>query len=215
MSDPSISFGGADVTRHRHICSLFRRPEDKYRALLPFIREGLLQGDKVVRVVDPRLRDRHLTGLDIANIDVTAVLRTGQLEVRNWDTVYLQDGHFDKDRMLALVRDVLTVCSQSYPSVRVIGNMEWVFEDGAGTMQDLLEYESRINEIVPDSRVSGICTYDLSCFRATEILDILRTHPVVMLDDIVQVNPYFVPPGDFLRDLGIGRVAHHPKIAEP
>jgi hypothetical protein len=213
MSNSSISFGGTEVARHRHICTFFRRPEDKYRALLPFIRDGLLQGDKVVMVVDPRLRDRHLTNLDIANIDVATVLRTGQLEVRDWDAVYLQDGHFDRDRMLALVRDVLTVCSQRYPSVRVIGNMEWVFEDGAGTMQDLLEYESQINEMVPDFRVSGICTYDLSRFRATDIMDILRTHPVVMLDNIVQANPYFVPPGEFLRDLRNGEDSQHPKMA--
>lgn len=131
--------------------------------------------------------------------------------MRDWDGVYLQDGHFDKDRRLALIRDVLTICSQRYPSVRVIGNMEWVFKDGAGTMQDLLAYESRINDIVPHFRVSGICTYDLSRFRATDIMDIHRTHPVVMLDDIVQVNPYFVPPGEFLRDLG--RDSRHSKMA--
>lgn len=79
MSNPSISFGGTDVARHRHICTLFRHPEDKYRALLPFIRDGLLQGEKVVMVVDPRFRDRHLASLNTANVDVTAVWKPANL----------------------------------------------------------------------------------------------------------------------------------------
>jgi hypothetical protein len=86
MNGP-IYFGGTNVARHRHICTLFRHPDDKFRILLPFIREGLQQGDKVVMIVDPRLRDRHLTGLNTAIIDVAAVLRTGQLELRDWTEV--------------------------------------------------------------------------------------------------------------------------------
>ena len=32
-------------------------------------------------------------------------------------------------------------------------------------------------------------------------LDILRTHPMVVLGGILQVNPFFVPPDEFLKEL--------------
>ena len=33
------------------------------------------------------------------------------------------------------------------------------------------------------------------------VLDILRTHPMVVIGGILQENPFFVPPEEFLREL--------------
>jgi hypothetical protein len=33
-------------------------------------------------------------------------------------------------------------------------------------------------------------------------MDILRTHPMVIIGGMLQTNPFFVPPDDFLRELG-------------
>ena len=32
-------------------------------------------------------------------------------------------------------------------------------------------------------------------------MDILRTHPMVIIGGILQQNPFFVPPDEFLREL--------------
>ena len=32
-------------------------------------------------------------------------------------------------------------------------------------------------------------------------MDILRTHPMVIIGGMLQVNPFFVPPDVFLREL--------------
>jgi hypothetical protein len=46
-----------------------------------------------------------------------------------------------------------------------------------------------------------ICVYDLAKVSAGAVLDILRTHPVVLIGDLVAENPFFVPPEVFLREL--------------
>jgi hypothetical protein len=46
-----------------------------------------------------------------------------------------------------------------------------------------------------------ICTYDLSKFPASMVMDIMRTHPVVIIGGILQENPFFVPPDQFLLEL--------------
>lgn len=38
-------------------------------------------------------------------------------------------------------------------------------------------------------------------FGANVVLDILRTHPMVIIGGILQENPFFVPPDEFLREL--------------
>ena len=32
-------------------------------------------------------------------------------------------------------------------------------------------------------------------------MDILRTHPMVIVGGVLQTNPFFVPPDEFLREL--------------
>jgi hypothetical protein len=32
-------------------------------------------------------------------------------------------------------------------------------------------------------------------------MDILRTHPMVVIAGVLQENPFFVPPDEFLREL--------------
>ena len=46
-----------------------------------------------------------------------------------------------------------------------------------------------------------ICTYDLSRFEASVVIDIMRTHPMVIIGGILQENPFYVPPDEMLREL--------------
>src|SRR5258707_8340550 len=101
-----IRFAGSELGAHRHICGFFRNPEEEYHLLLPFIKEGLERGEKAFHVVDPKLREDHLRRLDSAGINVAEAEKSGQFELCNWEQMYLQDGYFDQDRMLAMWRVV-------------------------------------------------------------------------------------------------------------
>src|ERR1700730_10498580 len=67
-----------------HICAFFNGPEDEYRVLLPFIKDGFECGDRIFHTVDPTRRDEHLQRLAAAGIDVTSASDSGQFDVRNW-----------------------------------------------------------------------------------------------------------------------------------
>jgi hypothetical protein len=43
--------------------------------------------------------------------------------------------------------------------------------------------------------------YDSARFGAGLALDVLRTHPMVIIGGVLQVNPFFVQPDEFLREL--------------
>ena len=36
---------------------------------------------------------------------------------------------------------------------------------------------------------------------ANVVMDVLRTHPMVIIGGVLQQNPFFVPPDEFLREL--------------
>jgi MEDS: MEthanogen/methylotroph, DcmR Sensory domain len=102
-SEQPIRFAGSVLNAYRHICAFFHSPDEEYRVLLPFIKEGSERGEKAFPIVDPTLRQEHLRRLASAGIDVATAEPSGQLELRNWADAYLRDGHFDQDRMLALI----------------------------------------------------------------------------------------------------------------
>ncbi len=148
-SEQPIHFANATLGSARHICAFFNSPDEEYRVLLPFIREGIERGEKAFHIVDPRLMDDHIHRLQEGGIDTAASGGSGQLVVKRWQDAYLRDGHFDQDRMLALIEEVLAAGpSEGYPLTRLLAHMEWALEDFPG-VNDLVEYETRLNFILP------------------------------------------------------------------
>jgi len=202
MSDPKqVRLAGSILDRSRHVCAFFHRKEEEYRVLLPFVKEGFDHGDRAFHIVDPRNRPEHLRRLQEAGIDVPGAQQTGQLEVRRWEDAYLRDGHFDQNRMLAMIEEVLTEGkARGFPLTRMVANMEWALEDRSG-VDDIVEYETRVNYVLPKYDDAVCCIYDVTRFGANVVMDILRVHPMVIIGGILQANPFFVPPDEFLREL--------------
>ena len=148
-NEQPIRFAGSVLGAYRHICAFFNSPDEEYRVLLPFIKEGFERGEKAFHIVDPQLRREHVERLRSVGIDVTAVERSGQFELCNWEDAYLRDGHFDQNKMLALIEEVLDGGKlQGFPLTRLVAHMEWALEDRPG-VDDLVEYETRLNYLLP------------------------------------------------------------------
>src|SRR5439155_10800702 len=106
-----------------------------------------------------------------------------------------------QDAMLALIEEVLDDGkAKGFPVTRLVAQMEWALRDLPG-VDDLLEYEIRLNYLLPRCDDPLLCTYDLARFGGGHLIDILRTHPVVIIGGILQENPFFVPPDEFLAEL--------------
>lgn len=188
-------------TRATHICALFRNQDEEYEILTPFIQQGLARGEKAFHVVDPKLRRDHLHRLEQAGIEVKIAEARRQLEVRDWQEFQLRNGRFDQQDTLALIEDVLKKArAQGFRATRFIAHMEWILEDRPG-LENFLEFEARLNYVLPKYRDPVFCVYNGAKFDAEIVMDILRTHPVVMISGVLHQNPFFIPPDEFLREM--------------
>jgi hypothetical protein len=82
--------------------------------------------------------------------------------------------------------------------------MDWVVGDKA-RLEKVIEFESRVNDVWSRHDDAVICTYHLHQFRGDALIDILRTHPLVIIGGILQQNPFFTPPQEFLREYRVRR----------
>jgi MEDS: MEthanogen/methylotroph, DcmR Sensory domain len=202
-NEHSVQFAGGTLGRERHICAFFNSIDEQHRVLRSFIKEGFDRGEKAFHFVDPKRREEHLKRLAEAGIDVERALGSGQLEVRLWQDGQLRGDRFDQDAWLASIEEELQSASAAgYPLTRFLADMEWALQDKPG-LDDLsfVEFETRVNYVSPKYDDPLVCAYDLSKFSASVIVDVVRTHPVVLIGGVLQENPFFVPPDQFLLEL--------------
>jgi MEDS: MEthanogen/methylotroph, DcmR Sensory domain len=196
-----IHFGGSQLAETRHVCGFFNSDEEEYRVLLPFIKGGFECGDKAVHVVNPEQREDHLQRLAAVGIDTTATQQSGQFELRTNTEAYLRDGRFDQDRMLRVFEQAASGNAKGpFPLSRIVCRMDWVVDRGS-YLDDVVEFESRVNDVWNRHDDAVICTYRLGKFGGDAVIDILRTHPMVIIGGILQQNPFFVPPQEFLQEI--------------
>jgi hypothetical protein len=81
-----------------------------------------------------------------------------------------------------------------------------VFNPG---VDDVVEFEEKANYSLPQNKDPVICVYDLAKFGGGVVVDMMRPHPMIIIGGILQENPFFVPPDEFLRVLRERRASVH------
>jgi hypothetical protein len=203
-----VELAGVNLAGRNHVCAFFNTIDEEHRVLGSFYKDGLDRGEKAAHIVDPANREKHLKRLAEAGIRVQEMMETGQLEVLPWTDAYVQDHRFDQDAMLATVEKLIqSGAAGGYPLTRLVGHhMDWLFLDKPATY-NLVEYEARLNQVLSKYDDPVICNYNPSKFGATVAMDIMRTHPLVIIGGLLRENPFFVPPEQFLDEMRERRFA--------
>ena len=101
--------------------------------------------------------------------------------------------------MIALLQtETERALADGYAALRVTGDMSWALRGIPGVNQ-LIQYEARLNTFFPGSRCLGLCQYDRRHFGDEALLDVLRTHPIAVIGSEVYSNFYYIPTADVLN----------------
>jgi DNA-binding CsgD family transcriptional regulator len=189
----SMGIPGLDEIRPgTHICALYSGPAERDRLLFTFLREGMREGDKCLCLIDDAqvassVRDR-VEGQRVAD----QPRRSDQLDVDRTSDAYLESGRFSVEHMRSFLSGRLSLAVESeFPLLRAAGEMSWVLPRPGGA-EDFFVYESAVNQIVEDKPAVFMCMYDLQGFGVSTLVDVLRTHPKVLLDRTVLDNPRYL-----------------------
>jgi len=198
----SIPLAGGTLVRHHHVCAFFNTIDEEHTVLRSFFKDGFDRGEKAIHIVESENREEYLKRFAEAGINVQEVMETGRLEVLPWTDMYVRSHRFDQDAMLATVESLIqSGAAAGYARTRLVGHhMDWLFLDKPA-VNNLLEYEARLNGVLSKYDDPVICNYDLSKVGASVAIDIMRTHPLVIIGGLLRENPFFVPPGQFLEEM--------------
>jgi MEDS: MEthanogen/methylotroph, DcmR Sensory domain len=197
-----VHLAGVPLERNRHVCAFFHTPDEEYQVMLPFLREGIDQAENAFYIVDPARRTELRRRLEQAGIGTDALQQSGQLEVHPWTDAQLRGGRCDPDSWLAFADETMARHrAQGFPRTRLWSNQEWAVESLPG-VEYLVQIECRWNSYIQAKYDNPtVCVYDLNKHPGAIVMDMLRTHPMVIIGGVLYENPYYVPPDEFLREL--------------
>ncbi len=182
--------GAGHVSPGTHGCALYAGPTERDQLLFPFLDEGLRNGEKVLCLTDDiepsEVRERAVGGSDHLGPFST------QLDIQRATDAYLRAGELDVAVVIEVLLDsVKAAVAAEFTLLRTAREMTWALGRPHGG-SDLLLHESALNRVVAPLPTLVMCLYDLTQFGADVLIEVLRTHPKVLLDGVMVDNPYFV-----------------------
>lgn len=196
---PSVTLCGRSLGRPGHLCAFFDSREQEYDVLAPYYKEGLDAGEEVITIVDAHRRDDHCRRVARYEIPVEHAVSEGTFRVLTSEDTYTAGGRFDAQRMYDLLQSALANAKRHGRRVRTSGVMDWSRRGTPGT-EKLMEYEAKVNVLVPMYDCTLLCVYDIAAVTGEQMMDILATHPWVVHRRRVLENPYYVAPIELLKE---------------
>ena len=125
----------------------------------------------------------------------------GLLEVTTWNDAHLKGGSFDQDRMMAALEAMIRDhAATGRPPMRHVGQMGWVFSRPPG-IEQLVSYEASVNEVLNRGKTPTVCVYDVRRLSGSMMMDLLRAHPLTVMNGVLHENPFYTPAEEMLRDI--------------
>ena len=180
-----------------HVCAFYRGDTDRDRLLNGYLGAGLTAGRQVH--LRRGLREHRGAAGVAARACGEPGRCTGQLDIHLPESTYLAGGEFTTSDMLTFWTESMVKAEvEGYSFCRLVGEMTWALRDAPG-VEHLVGYESELNRVTSCYPVVVLCLYDLDRFSGEVVVNIVKTHPQVLIQGILVENPYYVGPDEFLR----------------
>ncbi|HKN92596.1 MAG TPA: MEDS domain-containing protein [Acidimicrobiia bacterium] len=195
----ALGLNGLSIPPGTHICAFFRGIPERDEIMVPFLLEGLRSGDKCTCIIDD--------GLDAVRVALGGHLGASavahQLDIQPSKAAYLRRGTFSTQDMLDFWDESVGAAlnDQGFPFARSAGETTWTLSE-LPDLNDFLTYESELNRFLPRYPQVIMCLYDLDRFGGQILVDILKTHPKVLMGSTVLENLYYLEPDEFLASRG-------------
>lgn len=168
--------------------------------LAPYVHGGLVAGEKCACIVEVADRPALLAQVRRpGDVDVEGCLASGQLELFTSAESYLRRGSFSGDDMVDFWTTSLdgALGAGGYDAVRHAGDTV-VVSEVVEVFDDFAIYESQLNLLVGRYPQTMLCLYDIRELGAGVLLEVLRTHPKLLMGGLVIDNPHYLPPDEYL-----------------
>ena len=165
-----------------HLCTFYRQPKEFLRMSASFLKAGLINHEACVWILpSPVTLQSAIHELSRHGVDGAELQATQQLQILSAHDYYFSTSIFDVDATLnRLVSFFAMAHQQGYRSVRAAGGPGPFLSEGR--RRAFMRYEQQATDVIARHPCIALCCYPSpQCLPATEIFDIMSTHPKAFL----------------------------------
>ncbi|WP_319475593.1 MEDS domain-containing protein [Marispirochaeta aestuarii] len=182
-----------------HICQVYSDERERNASLLAFLLRGILAGEKCAcfteNLPEKTIRDHFAE----SGLDYQEIIDSKAFSFARTREAYFTDNTFDPEVMLEVLKNFhKESIKKGFSNARVIGEMSPEISHIRGG-ERLLEYECKVTLLLEEYPITSICQYDAREFDGALIMDVVKVHPMMIVNGGVIQNPFFVPPQEFLN----------------
>lgn len=194
----SLGFTNQEFEPGIHICQIFNEDDERHESLVNYIISGLQVGESTACFTENETEQTLAEFFASNGLEYREVEAKGLFSLQKTGEVYFENGCFDPERMLSLLRAFYdSSVKQNRVGARVIGEMSPQIEHVPGGSR-LMEYESKVSLLLKTYPISAVCQYDARLFDGSTIMDILKVHPYMIVRGAVVQNPFYITPEEYL-----------------
>jgi PAS domain S-box-containing protein len=188
-----------DFKLGQHIYWVYETEEEFKSVLLQFIKGGFQNFEKVLYLFDSGNDSFEIAQSVYAEIRDRNFHEKDYFECVCTDDVYSNSTNFDPENALNWIKNqVESALVAGFSGLRICADMSWLINK----FQDpelLVDYESRVNNFILNSRVIGLCQYYRKIFPPKLLNQLIDTHPQIIIGTMFLENMYFTDPSKFLK----------------
>jgi hypothetical protein len=184
-----------------HICVFYRDEPYLLELLATYLADGLRRGEKCFCAQKRELLEQLKARLAYMGISLNDELRRGSLEIHAADEVYFSTGAFSPKEMMRLLNKAIADAKTSgFMGLRTAGEMSWA-TSGHCDCDQLIAYESMVNESFPTQPVIGLCQYDMRCFSPEVLARVLEQHSSSLAETGSCHSTFTIRSGGYVADV--------------
>jgi hypothetical protein len=159
-----------------HVCGLYSSEEERREQLGPFVREGILKGEKILRFVNLATPERILSDFLGVGLPVQSCLQNNQLEILSASKVLNAVGGFDPDDLSGrLARAADRARAAGSTGFRIAAEMTWALNSLIDADR-LSKFEERLDALVGAGRCTALCQYNVYRLEQSSLDRLRGTH---------------------------------------
>ena len=188
-----------------HLCSIYRDKKEQMAVAVPYMATGLQNNQRCIYITDKPGREDICGALGKIGIDIEGCIGKRQLIVLGPEEFYLKDGFFSPVAVLDLILNAhYEALRDGYSGLRGSGNFNWI-EHGHSISNRLIDYERELNFLFWHNRLIALCQYNETIVPENILLDVIYTHPKVVIYGKLYENPFYVSPDLFNKQADKGQ----------
>ena len=183
---------GLDIVFERgsHTGHIYGSFGEQKQVILPFLREGLRNGEYCLLIASSESYDEWCLELQAHGIDVSHELERGALKIVT-GAEFRGPGRMNSVLQARETLGIIQDRSRDFQGIRIVGDADWESEPAVAA-GDLCHWEATANLVFEDEPIRVICQYDRHHYAPEMLHAVLRTHRSIVYDGhFYRDNPNF------------------------